>query len=107
MRDQQFSSEFVLVIDGMEEDCVILDGFAWDSSGPIWGEWLALRNSTERLHEATGSHVQLFHLEHFHGANDIGEECECAQYAQSHLPEIEFYSHDDEDCDHCAELATF
>lgn len=90
--DMDTSTEMVLVIEGMEEETVWIDGDYRDgSASDVGAEFARLQQSAEIVNRELDLTTAVYVLEHFHAVED-GAECECAQWAQSHLPEIEFLS---------------
>ena len=93
--DMDTSTEMVLVIEGMEEETVWLDGDYRDGSATnLQSEFNRLQKSAETVNRELDLSTAVYVLEHFHAVED-DTECECAQWAQSHLPGIEFLSDDE------------
>ena len=85
--DMDTSTEMVLVIEGVEEETVWIDG-------DYGAEFARLQQSAETVNRELDLSTAVYVLEHFHAVED-DTECECAQWAQSHLPGIEFLSDDE------------
>lgn len=90
--DMDTSTEMVLVIEGMEEETAWVNGDYRDgSASDVGAEFARLQQSAEIVNRELDLTTAVYVLEHFHAVED-GADCDCAQWAQSHLPEIEFLS---------------